>query len=156
AFGILIPLALVNGVGAVDSTYALLVLYLLGLGRTLLIMFGFGRVLGPIGRWLDSAPARPDARELRAVDSMIRNGPVRLAYWVGIAWALQLLTAAVLLLYADPYRAAVAPRSAVTVGLMAGAVVIGSVPFTVPLMSIWLNASGRRVFALALAGGIAL
>jgi methyl-accepting chemotaxis protein len=148
-FGILIPLALVNGIGAADTTYALFVLYALGIGRTLLIMFGFGRVLGPIGRWLELAAARPEPRELRTVDSMIRNGPVRIAFWVGIAWALQLSIAAIVLLYADPYRAAIAPRSAVTIGLMAGAVVLGSIPFCVPLMSILLNVPARRVFAIA-------
>jgi len=89
-FGILIPLALVNGVGAKDVTYALFVLYALGIGRTLLIMFGFGRVLAPIGRWLELAPARPEPRELRMIDAMIRNGPVRLTFWVGSAWALKL------------------------------------------------------------------
>jgi methyl-accepting chemotaxis protein len=155
-FGILIPLALVNGVGAADTTYALFVLYALGIGRTLLIMFGFGRVLGPIGRFLDAAPLRPDGKEVRDIDSMIRNGPVRMAFWVGIAWALQLTIAGLVLLYVDPYRAAVAPRSAVTVGLMAGAVVLGSIPFTVPLMSLLLNEPGRRVFTLAHKAGIPL
>src|SRR5262245_58893791 len=148
-FGILIPLALVNGIGAADTTYALFVLYALGIGRTLLIMFGFGRVLAPIGRWLELATARPEPRELRSIDSMVRNAPVRIAFWVGVAWALQLSIAAIDLLYVDPYRAAIAPRSAVTIGLMAGAVVLGSIPFSVPLMSILLNAPGRRVFAIA-------
>ena len=155
-FGILIPLALVNGVGAKDVTYALFVLYALGIGRTLLIMFGFGRVLAPIGRWLELAPARPEPRELRMIDAMIRNGPVRLTFWVGSAWALQLSVAAIVLLYVDPYRAAIAPRSAVTVGLMAGAVVLGSVPFVVPLMSILLNPSARKAFAIANAARIPL
>lgn len=155
-FGILIPLAMANGIGAADTTYALLVLYALGIGRTLLIMFGFGRVLGPIGRFLDAAPLRPEGKEVRDIDSMIRNGPVRMAFWVGIAWALQLTAAGLVLLYADPYRSAIAPRSAVTVGLMAGAVVLGSIPFTVPLMSILLHLSGARVFAIARKAGIPL
>src|SRR5678815_1578898 len=155
-FGILIPLALVNGVGAKDATYALFVLYALGIGRTLIIMFGFGRVLAPIGRWLELAPTRPEPRELRMIDAMIRNGPVRLTFWVGIAWALQLSIAAIVLLYVDPYRAEIAPRSAVTVGLMAGAVVLGSVPFVVPLMSILLNPSGRKAFAITNAARIPL
>src|SRR6185503_6979606 len=84
-FGILIPLAVVNGVGAEDTTYALFVLYALGIGRTLLIMYGFGRVLAPLGRWLELSSVTPEARELRSIDSMIRNGPVRMAFWVGIA-----------------------------------------------------------------------
>src|SRR5262245_48926545 len=111
-FGVLIPLALVFGVEAADTIYALFVLYALGIGRTLLIMFGFGRVLAPIGRWIDVAPTRPDGKELREIDAMIRNAPVRLAFWVGISWALHLASAALVLLYADPYRAAIAPRSA--------------------------------------------
>jgi methyl-accepting chemotaxis protein len=156
AFGIVVPLAVVNGIGAADTIYALLVLYALGLGRTLLIMIGFGRVLGSIGRWIDTAPARPDGRELREIDARIRNAPVRLAVWVGTAWALQLAIAGFVLLYADPYRAAIAPRAAVTLGLMAGAVVLGSIPFTIPLMSLLLNAPGRQVFALAHKSGIAL
>jgi methyl-accepting chemotaxis protein len=155
-FGILIPLALVNGVGASDALYALLVLYALGLGRTAMIMFGFGRVLGPIGRWLESTPSRPDPREVRAVDEMLRNGPVRMAAWVGAAWAIQLTIGGLVLLLVKPYQAAIAPRSLVTVALIAGAVVLGSVPFTVPLMSILLNAPGRRVFLLAHNAGIAL
>ncbi|MGH2900324.1 MAG: HAMP domain-containing protein, partial [Solirubrobacteraceae bacterium] len=117
-------------------------------------MLGFGRVIGPIGRFLEATPGdstrfTPDGKELREIDATIRNGPVRLAFWVGVAWALQLTIAGAVLLYADPYRAAIAPRSAVTVALMAGAVVLGSIPFTVPLMSILLNEPGRRVFALA-------
>src|SRR6185503_5834495 len=83
------------------------------------------------------------------IDAMIRNGSVRMAFWVGIAWAIQLSIAAIVLLYVDPYRAAIAPRSAVTVGLMAGAVVLGSIPFVVPLMSILLGPSARRVFEIA-------
>ena len=131
-FGILIPLAMVNGVEAKDTAYALFVLYALGIGRTILIMLGFGRVIGPVGRFLESTPRdstrfNPDGKELREIDATIRNGPVRLAFWVGVAWALQLTIAGAVLLYGDPYRVAMAPRAVVTVGLMAGAVVLGSV-----------------------------
>ena len=76
-FGILIPLALANGIGTEDTTYALFVLYALGIGRTILIMLGFGRVIGPIGRFLEATPGdstrltlhalHPDGKELREV-----------------------------------------------------------------------------------------
>ncbi len=155
-FGLLIPLAFVNGVRPADTTYALILLYALGLVRTSIVMVGFGRVLGPIGRWIEAAPRRPDPRELQAVDAMIRNGPARLAVWGCVAWAFQLAVAAILLLLVDPYRAALAPRSLVTIALMITGIVLGTIPFTIPLMSMLLNDTARRVFALAHKAGIKL
>jgi len=148
-FGILIPLALVNGVQPADPVYALTVLYVLGLGRTAGLMIMFGRLLGPVGRWLDVASTRPDPRDTRAIDRTIRRSPVALAMWLGGLWASQLLIGTLVLLYVDRYRAGIAPRSLVTAVLMAGAVFLGSIPFMVPLMSIFLNKAMRKVFAIA-------
>src|SRR5258706_4099572 len=89
-FGILIPLAIVNGIEPADTTYALLVFYVLGIGRTAANMLMVGRVFGPIARWLDAAAPRPDARELRDIDAMIRRGPTRFAVASMVWWVLQI------------------------------------------------------------------
>jgi methyl-accepting chemotaxis protein len=157
AFGIVIPLAIVDGIKAADFTYALIVFYILGIGRMLiLLMLGFGRVFGPVDRWLASAPGRPDPHEIRAIDDAIQRGPVRLIGWVAGAWSFQLITALLWLLFVDPYRAAIPPRAVVTGVLMCVGVILGSIPLTVPMMSVWLNNSARRVFALAHGAGIPL
>src|ERR1041384_2497657 len=93
-FGILIPLAMVNGVEAKDTTYALFVLYALGIGRTILIMFGFGRVIGPVGRFLEATPAdstrfplhalHPDGKELREIDAADTTYALFVLYALGI------------------------------------------------------------------------
>ena len=155
-FGVLIPLAVVNSIEPVDTTYALVLLYVLGLGRTATNMWMIGRVFGPIARWLETAPARPDPREVRMVDEMIRRGPVRLTTVGSALWAGQVLIGVIVLLYVDRYRAEIAPRSLVTAVLMAGGIVVGSIPFAIPLMSILMHGSARRLFALAHAAKIPL
>jgi methyl-accepting chemotaxis protein len=146
--GILIPLAFVNGLGAADFGHAMVVLYALGIGRTLVIMYGFGRVFGTIERWIASAPNSPDPREIQTIDDMIRRGPERLTRWVGGAWACQLITGMLVLLFLDP-NAAISPRAVASGVLMCLGVVLGSIPFTVPLMSVWLNDPARAVFQIA-------
>jgi methyl-accepting chemotaxis protein len=155
-FGVLIPLAVVNGIDPRDTTYSLLVLYVLGLGRTLGNMVMIGRVFGPVARWLESATPRPDAREVRSIDEQIRRGPARLTAVSSALWVIQLLVGILVLLYVDPYRAGIAPRALVTTMLMAGAIILGSIPFTVPLMSILMQDSARRMFALAHGAAIPL
>jgi methyl-accepting chemotaxis protein len=155
-FGILIPLAIVNGIEAADFTYSLVVFYIAGVMRSLLIQFGFGQVFGPIDRWLESASTRPDSTELNAIDSMIQRGPVRLIAWVGGAWTLQLIIALLWLLFVTPYRAAIPPRAITSAVLMIGGVILGSVPLTVPMMSVLMNDSARRLFAIAHNAGIQL
>jgi methyl-accepting chemotaxis protein len=155
-FGILIPLALANGIQPEDTLYALVVLYVVGLGRSIAINIAFGRLLGPIGRWLESGRNRPDARDVRAVDGVIRRAPVALGIWLGSLWAAQLMVSTLVLLYINPYRAGIAPRSLVTAVLMSGATFLGSIPFMVPLMSILLNDAARTVFAVAHKAGIPL
>jgi methyl-accepting chemotaxis protein len=155
-FGIAIPLAIVNSLDAADFKYALIVFYLLGLGRTAMNMFGFGRVLGPIERFLDSAPSRPDPRELQAIDEMIQRAPLRLANWNNVAWATQVILATVVLLFIDPYRAAIPPRVLLNPVLMCGALILGSIPLIVPMISVLLNDSARRVFTHAHGAGVQL
>ena len=77
-FSFLIPLAVVNAIEPANTTYALVLLYVIGLGRTATNIVMIGRVFGPIARWLATAPPRPEAREVREIDEMIRRGPVRL------------------------------------------------------------------------------
>jgi len=155
-FGILIPLALVNGLAPENATYSLIVLYVLGLGRTATLMIMFGRLLGPVGRWLEAAPASPDPRDTRAVDAAIRRSPVTLALWLGSLWAIQLFVGTAVLFYFDRYQAGIAPRSLVTAILMSAAAFLGSIPFMVPLMSIMLNGAARSVFVIAHKAGISL
>jgi methyl-accepting chemotaxis protein len=148
-FGIMIPLALVNGIEPADSTYALLVLYGLGVARTVALMGVFGWVLGPIGRWTEAPPARPDAREVRAIYDRLQRAPYALAKWNGGLWVVQLTIGTIVLLYVNPYRADITPPALVTAGLLTVAVFLGNIPFTLPLMSLWLEAPGRRLFSIA-------
>jgi len=148
-FAILIPLALINGLQPEDSLYALTVLYILGLGRTAGMMILIGRFLGPVGRWLESSPTRPDARDVRAIDATLRRTPKALAVWLGVLWAAQLLIGTLVLLFIDPYHAGIALRSFVTAFLMSGAAFLGAIPFMVPLMSILLNDATRTLFVIA-------
>ncbi len=148
-FSFLIPLAVVNAIDPADWTYSLIVLYALGLGRTATNVFMIGRVFGPIARWLANAPPRPEAREVRDVDEMVRRGPTRLTVTASALWVLQVLLGLVILLYVDPYRAAIAPRTLLTAALMSVAIILGTIPFTMPLMSMLMHDSARRVYGLA-------
>lgn len=156
AFTILIPLALVNGIDPTDTTYAMLVLYALGLVRSVTINLMFGRVFGPIGRWLESASTLPESREVREIDNLIRRTPTTVTIWIGGLWAAQLLAGTLILLLVDRYHAGIAPRSLVTAALMAVAVFLGTVPFTTPLMSLLLGGASRTLFALSHKSGIRL
>jgi methyl-accepting chemotaxis protein len=156
AFGFMIPLAIVNSIEAADFTYALIVFYILGIGRTSLLMFGFGRVLGPIDRWLASAPSRPDARDIQYVDSMIRRGPFRLAMWANATWILQITGSLLVLLFVNPYRAAVPPRAVLSAALMCGGLILGGFPILVPMMSVQLNNAARQVFTLSHNAGLVI
>jgi methyl-accepting chemotaxis protein len=155
-FGILIPLALVNGIAPENTLYALIVLYVVGLGRSAILNILFGRLFGPIGRWLDTGQFRPDARDVRAIDTTIRRAPVTLGMWLGTLWFCQLMIGTVFLLYVDPYKAGIPPRALVTAILMSAAAFLGSIPFMVPLIAIFLNDAARAVFAVAHKAGIPL
>jgi len=87
-FSALIPFALVKGLAPTEMLYSLLVLYGLGLIRSGLIQLMFGRVFGPIGRWLESTSALPESREVREVDGMIRRAPGTVTVWIGALWGL--------------------------------------------------------------------
>src|SRR4051812_14532951 len=116
---VLIPLAFVNCIEPADWTYALIVLYALGLVRTAGINIMFGRVLGPIARWIESASTLPDSREVRDIDGMIRRAPTAVTLWISVLWAGQLVIATLVLLLFDRYHAGIAPRSLITALLMA-------------------------------------
>jgi methyl-accepting chemotaxis protein len=148
-FGVLVPLAVVNGIEPADSLYALVVLYGLGLMRTLGNMFMIGRIFGPAAHWLAIAPARPEPRDIREVDEALRNGAKRFTAVAMTLWAAQLFAGMLVLLYADRYRAGIATRSLVTVGFMTSAVVLGAIPFTAPLMSLLTRDASRRLFEIA-------
>src|SRR4051812_36862349 len=90
-FSVLIPLALGNALEPRSWGYALVVLYGLGLVRSTAITILFGRLFGPIGRWLNAPSARLDPRDLREIDRMVRRGPRALSLWVGALWAAQIL-----------------------------------------------------------------
>lgn len=155
-FGVLIPLAVVNGIEPADSTYSLIVLYVFGLGRTAGNMVMVGRIFGPALRWLDSATLRPDPRELREVDETIRRGPMRFTTFASVFWVVQLFASVLVLLLVDPYRAGIGPRALMVTLLMSGAIVLGSIPFTVPLMSTLMHEPARRLFQIAYDSGIPL
>jgi methyl-accepting chemotaxis protein len=155
-FGVLIPLAVMNGIEPADSLYALLVLYALGIGRTLAIMFMIGRIFGPPAHWLAIAPTRPEARELRDTDEGLRNGPRRFTAAVMTLWVIQLFVGMLVLLFHDPYRAGISTRSLITVGFMAGAIVLGTIPFSAPLMSLLTRDASRRLFEIAQKAGVPL
>jgi methyl-accepting chemotaxis protein len=153
---VLIPIALVNGIEPADWTYALIVLYALGLIRTVGINVMFGRVLGPIARWIESASTLPESREVREIDSMVRRAPSTVTLWISALWAAQLVIGTLVLLLFDRYHAGIAPRSVITAALMAIAVFLGTVPFTVPLMSWLLSPAARSLFALSHKAGVRL
>jgi methyl-accepting chemotaxis protein len=155
-FGVLIPLAVVNGIKPADTTYAVLLLYGLGIGRTLGNLWMIGRVFGPIARWLNAAPPRPDARELREIDEMIRRGPSRITAFSSALWVIQLMAGVLVLRYGDAARGVADSRAIVTTAVMAGAIILGSIPFTVPLMSILMHDQARRLFTLAHSAAIPL
>jgi methyl-accepting chemotaxis protein len=155
-FSILIPLALVNGIDPTDTTYAYIVLYGLGVLRSGLTQLLFGRQLGPIGRWLESASTLPESREVREIDSMIRRAPNTAAIWIGALWVAQLMIGTLILLLVDRYRAGIAPRSLVTAALMAAAMFLSTIPFIAPLMSYLLGGATRTLFALSHKAGIRL
>lgn len=155
-FGVLIPLAVVNAIEPADVTYALLVLYALGLGRTAGNMFMVGRIFGPPAHWLAIAPARAEPRELRDADEALRSGASKFTAVVMTLWVLQLAIGMAILLLADRYRAGIATRSLVTVGFMASAIILGTIPFTYPLMSLLTRDASRRLFTIAHKAGIPL
>jgi methyl-accepting chemotaxis protein len=155
-FSVVVPLAVVNAIEPADTAYALIVLYGLGLVRTAIHLVMLGRVFGPIARWLASAPPRPEAREVRDIDDRIRRAPIKLCTLACVLWASQILVAVVIFLVVDPYHAAIAPRSLITAALMCVAIVLGVIPFSIPLTSMLLHDSARRLFALAHASRIPL
>jgi methyl-accepting chemotaxis protein len=155
-FGALIPLAVVNGIDPSDTLYALLVLYGLSAVRIAIDWFMIGRIFGSAAHWLMIAPAQPEPREIRQADEALRNGPRRFTAAVMITWVVQLFVAMVILLFADPYRAEIAPRSVITVGFLASAVVLGTIPFTSPLMSLLTRDASRRLFDIAHKAGVPL
>ena len=155
-FSFLLPLAVVNAIDAADWTYSLVVLYALGLGRTAINLLMIGRVFGPVARWLATAPPRPEAREVRDIDEQIRRAPVRLTTVSCALWALQIIVGVIILLYVEPYRAAIAPRTLLTGALMAAATILGTIPFGMPLMSMMMHDSARKLFGLAHASRIDL
>jgi methyl-accepting chemotaxis protein len=149
-FGVLIPLAIVNGIDAADFWYALRWFLILGLGRALItILYGFPRVLRPIDRWLEEAPSRPEARELQEIDERIRRAPIKLAVWTFTAWVVQIILALAYLMYVDPYRAAIPPRAVLSAALMCSGLILVSIPLLVPMMSVQLNDSARRLFGIS-------
>jgi methyl-accepting chemotaxis protein len=87
---------------------------------------------------------------------MIQRGPVRLIGWVAGAWSFQMITGIVFLLFYNPYEAAIPPRAVMSAVLMVGGVILGSVPLTVPMMSVLMNDAARRVFSVAHGAGIEL
>lgn len=155
-FGVLIPLAVVNGLEPRDRTYAFIVLYVLSLARTAGILLMTQRIFGPAAQWIETAPARPDAREVRYTDEMLRNGPRRFTVMVILLWVSQLVIGMLVLLFFDPYRADLSTRSIVTMAFMAGATFLGAIPFTAPLMSLLTHGTARRLFKIAHAAGIPL
>lgn len=155
-FGALIPLAVVNAIDPVDTLYALLVLYGLSVVRVAADMFMVGRIFGAAAHWLAVAPAQPDPRELREADEALRSGPKRFTAVVMTTWLIQLSVGMLILLFADKYRAGIATRSVITVGFMASAVVLGTIPFASPLISLLTRDASRRLFEAAHKAGIPL
>jgi methyl-accepting chemotaxis protein len=148
-FSALIPLAIVSGLDVSDFAYSLIMFYAFGVGRWLIVQFGFYRVCRPIDRWLEAAPSRPDPREVQEIDEMIQRGPVRLLAWVAGSWAFHIVAAMLWLLYVNPYRAAIPPRAVLSAVLMGVAVILATVPLVVPMMSVVMNDVARRVFTIA-------
>jgi len=154
--GVLIPLAIANGLEVQDMSYAMFVFLMFGIGRTLTIMYGIGRVFGPIANWIESAPAKPDPREVHAIDAQVRTGPFRMMMWVVAGWAGAMVASILVLMFVDPYRCAIPPRAGFSAVLMVVGVLLGAVPYTIPMMSVWMNDSARRLFIIAREAGISL
>jgi methyl-accepting chemotaxis protein len=155
-FGALIPLAVVNAIDPKDTLYALLVLYGLSAVRIAVDMFMIGRIFGRAAHWLAIAPAQPEPRELREIDEELRTGSRRFTAVGMTTWVVQLFVATLILLFVDPYRAEIATRSVITIGFMAGAVALGTIPFTSPLISLLTRDASCRVFDAAQKAGIPL
>jgi methyl-accepting chemotaxis protein len=155
-FGVLVPLAVINGIDPADSLYALLVLYGLSAVRIAIDMFMIGRIFGPAAHWLAIAGAQPDPRELREADEGLRSGPRRFTAVAMTAWLIQLFAGMLILLFVDRYTAAIATRSVITVGFMTSAILLGTIPFASPLMALLTRDASRRLFAIAHKAGIPL
>jgi methyl-accepting chemotaxis protein len=155
-FAVLVPLAVVNGIDPADSLYALLVLYGLGAVRVAIDMFMIGRIFAPAAHWLAIAATQPDPRELRDADEALRSGPRRFTVVAMTTWLVQLFVAMLILLFVDRYTAAIATRSVITVGFMTSAILLGTIPFTSPLMSLLTRDAARRLFTIAHKAGIPL
>ena len=155
-FGVLIPLAVVNAIEPVDSTRAFVVLYVLGLGRMAGDMIMIKRIFGPAAHFIAISPVQPDPREIRYVDETLRSGPRRFTVAVMTLWISQLAIGMVILLFVDRYGTGVAMRSVVTVGFMAAAIALGSIPFALPLMSLLTHGTARQVFTIAHRSRIAM
>lgn len=155
-FAVLIPLAVVNGIDPADTLYALLVLYGLSVVRIAIDMFMIGRIYRAAAHALAISAAQPDPRELRDADEALRSGPRRFTAAAMTTWVVQLFVAMLILLFVDKYRAGLATRSVITVGFMASAVLLATIPFTAPLMSLLTRDASRRVFSAARKAGIEL
>jgi len=155
-FSVLIALAVVNGIDPVQSSYPLLVLFGSGAVRIAIDMFMIGRIFGPAGHWLAIAPTQPDPRELREIDDSLRQGPKRFTAVAMTTWAVTLFASMLILLFVDKYEAEIATRSVITVGFMASAVILGTIPFASPLMSLLTRDAARRLFEAAHRAGIPL
>src|SRR3954469_12722440 len=155
-FGVLIALAVVSGIDPVESSRPLLVLLGLGAVRIAVDLFMIGRIFGRAGRWLAIAPAQPDPRELREIDDSLRQGAKRFTAVAMTNWAVTLFAAMLILLFVDKYEAEIATRSVITVGFMASAVILGTIPFASPLMSLLTRDASRQLFEAAHRAGIPL
>jgi methyl-accepting chemotaxis protein len=156
AIGIALPVAFAYGLEVADMTYALSVMWAISLARSLVVMYAIGRVFGPIERWLASPPDKPDRREVIDIDDQVRTGPMRMTGWVVGCWAVGLVSSVVILMVVDPYRCAISPRAAFRAALMVAASLIGAIPYTLPMMSVWLSDAARAVFTIARDAGIEL
>jgi len=156
SFGLTIPLAIVNSLDAADFTYSLIVFYILGIARTATTMIGFGRVLGPIDRWLASAPSRPEPREIQEIADAIQRAPFRIANWNSAAWVAEVVIGTAILMFFDPYHAAIPPRVLLSPVFVCGALILGGIPLIVPMMSVLVNDASRRLFMLSHAAGMEL
>ncbi|HEX7838476.1 MAG TPA: methyl-accepting chemotaxis protein [Kofleriaceae bacterium] len=157
-FGVLIPLAVVNVIDPADRAYwsSLFVFWFLSAGRTVAIQLLIKQIFGPAAHWIEIAPSRPEAREVRYADEVLRNGPQRFTATVIVLWLVQLALGMAWLLFHDRYNADIAMRSVVTVGLMAGAILLGTIPFAAPLVSLLIHSTARKLFAIAHGAGIPL
>lgn len=156
AFGVLIPLAVVNAIEPDGRAYAysLLVFYALGIARSLAILAMIQRIFGSAAHWIAIAPVRPEAREVRYADETLRAGPRRFTTTVVALWLAQLSIGMLILLFYNPERADIGLRSVVTVGFMAAAILLGTIPFAAPLISLLTQGTSRRLFAIAHGAGI--